>query len=103
MFLFCIRYLTVLKGIIFVAIMKQNVLGDKLHNFQWVGVIWNVVSVFMVGSTAILSGGKDADDGASAEGSNALLGVSLVMLGAFVQSMQFVFEEKVLTVSFSVR
>ncbi|MGK3740489.1 MAG: hypothetical protein ACI8RD_007893 [Bacillariaceae sp.] len=84
--------------------MKQNVLGDKLHNFQWVGVIWNVVSVFLVGSTAILSGGgKDADDTGAAEGSNALLGVVFVMLGAFVQSMQFVFEEKVLTVSFRKR
>ena len=30
-------------------------------------------------------------------GSEALLGVLLVMLGAFVQAMQFVFEEKVMT------
>lgn len=98
-------------GIIFVAIMKQNILGDKLFKFQWVGVFWNVVSVIMVGSTAILSealgggGGDDEDDGggsadtedSSKATSKALLGVMLIMLGAFVQAMQFVFEEKVLT------
>ena len=87
--------------------MKQHVLGDKLHSFQWVGIVWNVISVFMVGSTAILTGGGDGggDDSAAAEGedgkdasnSTALLGVLLVLLGAFVQALQFVFEEKVLT------
>jgi len=92
------------SGIIFVAIMKQNVLGDKLHMFQWVGVIFNVFSVFMVGSTAILaeadSSGADLSDGSSEDvstGSSALLGVLLVLVGAFVQALQFVFEEKVLT------
>lgn len=93
------------SAIVFVAIMKQYVLGDKLHGFQWIGVVWNVVSVFMVGSTAILaeaskSGEELADSGSGvdpqASGSSALLGVLLVMLGAFVQSMQYVFEEKVL-------
>mmetsp|Transcript_58083 Transcript_58083/g.141968 ORF Transcript_58083/g.141968 Transcript_58083/m.141968 type:complete len:497 (-) Transcript_58083:301-1791(-) len=94
------------SGIIFVAIMKQNILGDHLYKFQWVGVVWNVVSVILVGSTAILSeasgGGKgdDMDDSAADESNgsgNALLGVLLIMLGAFVQAMQFVFEEKVMT------
>jgi len=91
------------SGIIFVAIMKQYVLGDKLHTFQWVGVIWNVVSVFMVGSVAILaeggnSGEESLDSGVNDDTkSSALPGVLLVMLGAFVQSLQFVFEEKVLT------
>jgi hypothetical protein len=88
-------------GIIFVAIMKQSFLGDKLHTFQWVGIVFNVVSVFMVGSTAILSGGGDggdAKDGESVESdSNALFGVGMVLLGAFVQALQYVFEEKVLS------
>jgi len=39
------------SGIIFVALMKQHILGDKLYTFQWVGVFWNVVSVFLVGGT----------------------------------------------------
>ncbi|KAG7354693.1 solute carrier family 35 related protein [Nitzschia inconspicua] len=87
------------SGIIFVAIMKQHILKDHLYRFQWVGVFFNVLSVFMVGSTAILSESKkdhpDEDDNGSA--GRAFLGILLVMLGALVQAMQFVFEEKVLT------
>lgn len=81
------------SGIIFVALMKQHVLGDRLYKFQWMGVFWNVVSVFLVGSTAILNSSDDEERDAS----EALLGVLLVMMGAFVQALQFVFEEKVMT------
>lgn len=42
------------SGIIFVALMKQHVLKDKLYTFQWIGVAFNVVSVFLVGSTGTL-------------------------------------------------
>lgn len=82
------------SGIIFVALMKQHVLGDALYKFQWVGVFWNVISVFLVGGTAILN--ESPEDG-SAESGSALLGVMFVMAGAVVQAMQFVFEEKVMT------
>ena len=81
------------SGIIFVALMKQHVLGDKLFLFQWLGVGWNVVSVILVGSTAILN---SSDDTRLVDPSEAALGVFLVMAGAFVQSLQFVFEEKVM-------
>ena len=83
--------------------MKQNILGDRLYSFQWVGVIFNIVSVFLVGGTAILNEktqtGDDLVDDTSelSASSSALLGVMLVMMGAFVQAMQFVFEEKVMT------
>jgi len=92
------------SAIIFVAIMKNSLLGDKLHSFQWVGIVWNGVSVLLVGSTAILAGGHDGDsEGAASDGdsnvsdSKALLGVALVLLGAFVQALQYVFEEKVMS------
>jgi hypothetical protein len=69
--------------------MKQHVLKDHLFRFQWVGVTYNVISVFMVGSTAILSEKEkvnaDVDDSSSS--GLALLGVLLVMLGALVQAM----------------
>ena len=84
------------SGIIFVALMKQHVFGDHLYTFQWLGVMWNVVSVFLVGATAILNEQQDADSDAQNQG-QALLGVTLVMAGAFVQALQFVFEEKVMT------
>lgn len=89
-----------MTGIIFVAIMKQSILGDKLHNFQWVGIFLNVISVFMVGSTAILAEGGSGDDSELTDdgesNSNALYGVCMVLLGAFVQALQYVFEEKVM-------
>jgi drug/metabolite transporter (DMT)-like permease len=82
------------SGIIFVALMKQHVLGDRLYVFQWIGVLWNVVSVVLVGATAVLNSQGEHTDVLPAE---ALLGVALVMAGAFVQALQFVFEEKVMT------
>lgn len=80
------------SGIIFVALMKQHVFHDHLYKFQWVGVFWNVVSVVFVGATAILNSSENED----MEPGEALLGVLLVMAGAFVQGLQYVFEEKVM-------
>jgi hypothetical protein len=75
--------------------MKQHVLGDQLYVFQWTGVFWNVVSVVLVGGTAVLN--ESTADEESGKTGHALLGIILVMAGAVVQSMQFVFEEKVMT------
>jgi len=85
------------SGIIFVAIMKQHVLRHHLYSFQWVGVFWNVISVILVGSTAMLNSSNEQNEDNDKSGGQALLGVMLVMLGAFVQACQFVFEEKVMT------
>ena len=82
------------SGIIFVALMKQHVLGDHLYRFQWIGVFWNVVSVVLVGLTAMLASANSEKD---VEAGDAVWGVLLVMAGAFVQALQFVFEEKVMT------
>lgn len=64
----------------------------------------SLYSTHLSGSTAILNsadaGPEDAGASVTAAkfgGSEALLGVLLVMLGAFVQAMQFVFEEKVMS------
>jgi len=95
------------SGIIFVALMKTHVLKEHLNKFHWVGVFWNVVSIVIVGSAAILATGtktgSEVDDDGAMGGSNAdvtssqtFLGVALMIAGAFVQSMQFVFEEHVM-------
>jgi drug/metabolite transporter (DMT)-like permease len=90
------------SGIIFVALMKQHVLKDHLFTFQWVGVVWNVVSVLFVGTAAVLNSSYDDPTSTSSTtaelygGPEALLGILLVMAGAFVQALQFVFEEKVM-------
>lgn len=80
-------------AIVFVAVLKHNVLGDKLKNFMWVGVGWNVVAICMVGLTAMMSDQATSGD---SEGS-PLVGVCLILCGAFVQSLQYAFEEKVMT------
>jgi hypothetical protein len=71
-------------------------------------VFWNVVSVLIVGGTALLassssSSGKTEGGGGESSGSTGdvtasetLLGVMLMIAGAFVQAIQFVFEEKVM-------
>lgn len=54
-------------------------------------MFWNVVSVAIIGATAVLS--ADGDDGRKTTQGESFLGVCLMMAGAFVQSLQFVFEE----------
>lgn len=99
--MFGLRYVNVsiyqmLRGsaIVFVAILKQFVLRDVLRSYMWVGVFWNVVSIVLVGLTAMLSGSSEG--GESAE-NNPLTGVILILLGALVQSLQYAFEEKVMS------
>ena len=93
------------SGIVFVALMKQYVLKEELLKFHWVGVFWNVASVIIVGGTAMLAtggGGGEQEEGGDIVGSNGgvttaetMFGVGLLIAGAFVQSCQFVLEEKV--------
>mmetsp|Transcript_20030 Transcript_20030/g.31270 ORF Transcript_20030/g.31270 Transcript_20030/m.31270 type:complete len:470 (-) Transcript_20030:267-1676(-) len=86
------------SGIIFVALMKQHVLKDHLHQYHWVGVFWNVASVVIVGGTAMLaSGGDDGEGSNNSNTAETFWGVCLLMVGAFVQAVQFVFEEHVMT------
>jgi len=85
------------SGIIFVALMKQNVLGDRLFTYQWIGVAWNVVSVVIVGATAVLNESAQSSDGYTQVENKAATGVVLIILGAFIQAMQFAFEEKVMS------
>lgn len=85
------------SGIIFVALMKQYALKDRLYTYQWLGVMWNVISVIMVGMTAVLASQGSNSHGNNTDGSLALVGIMLVLCGALVQALQFVFEEKVMT------
>ena len=86
------------QGIAIIAVPTHQRLlfSSRLYKFQWNGVVLNVVSVFFVGSSAILDEG-DSDLDEDETSGQALLGVLLVMAGALVQAMQFVFEEKVMT------
>ena len=125
-------------SIVFVALLKHFMLGDKLKTFMWVGVFWNVVSIVLVGATAYLAAsygssmiggsgdaasttdtdvspthhahkyvshhshhdahlGLDSPDATDDKASEALMGVILILCGAVVQSLQYAFEEKVMS------
>jgi len=82
------------SGIIFVALLRQYALQQELYRFQWVGVAWNVASVFLVGATAMLDSSSESNKESSLE--LALIGVAFMLAGTLVQAMMFVFEEKVM-------
>jgi hypothetical protein len=115
---------------VFVALTKQFIFKDLLKRYMWIGRLFNqclnvalthckysllyhtgiglnVLSIALVGFTAMLiDSSSSADDTTStsaehATGSKALVGVTLILLGALTQSFQYVFEEKVMTGSSS--
>jgi len=85
------------SGLIFVAITKDRVLGDRLYKFQWLGVFWNLLAVSMVGITAILASSMEEKAHNSYTGIDVIWGLCLVLIGSFIQALQYVFEEKVMT------
>lgn len=85
--------------IVFVALMKQFALGDALTAQMWVGVFTITVAVILVGCSSMVG---DSADGRrkleSGEGAgDALLGVGLTVAGTIMQSLQYVYEEKVMS------
>ena len=110
--------------IVFVALMKQFALGDKLTAQMWVGVLTITLAVVLVGlsstmgddsdgrrrrlapaagssssadgSSSSAAGGSEEEDATASAGS-ALLGVGLTLAGTVMQSLQYVYEEKVMS------
>ena len=89
------------SNIVFVALMKHHVLKNYLHKFQWIGMFWIVVSVFIGGSSALLvdrmsrSSDVTADnDGASV--TETLIGVLLVITGTILYAVMVLVEEKLM-------
>mmetsp|Transcript_15528 Transcript_15528/g.59019 ORF Transcript_15528/g.59019 Transcript_15528/m.59019 type:complete len:426 (-) Transcript_15528:69-1346(-) len=87
-------------AIVFVALLKQFALGDRLKGYHWVGVFWNVVSIVIIGGVASLESSGDSPsthDHDSGDKDSPMTGVILILLGALVQSLQYAFEEKVMS------
>lgn len=88
-------------GIVFVALMKQFALGDTLTLQMWLGVATMTFAVVLVGMSSMLNepeGDAAADDtAASSGGGDAMIGVALTIAGTFMQSLQYVYEEKVMS------
>jgi len=93
-------------GIVFVALMKHFALQDTLRPPMWVGVFIIATAVVLVGlSSNIGAPGEndffnvtesDIEEQMSAAVS-PLVGVGVTMLGTFVQSVQYTYEEKVMS------
>jgi drug/metabolite transporter (DMT)-like permease len=84
------------SSIAFTSIMKHYCLpGDGLKKHNWVGVFLCIISIILCGLS--VSAGAAADDSSSdsTQGS-PLIGVMLILCGGLVQSIQYVFEERVM-------
>jgi hypothetical protein len=78
--------------------LKQFALGHKLQKYKWIGIAYNVLSIVLVGLTAMLIGGEsDEQEEVAGIKQRPLFGVILILCGAFVQSLQYVFEEMVMS------
>lgn len=78
--------------IVFVALMKNYLLKDPLAGYMWLGVWMIAAAICMVGLTSILGAPDEGEDG-----KNPAIGVVLILFGALVQSLQYAFEEKVMS------
>jgi drug/metabolite transporter (DMT)-like permease len=82
-------------GIVFVALMKQYVLHDKLSSSMWAGVGIIAFGVACVGCASMVGATANESDGDST--GDALFGVLMTLAGTFMQSVQYVYEEKVMS------
>ena len=86
--------------IIFVALLRQYGLKQHLFRFQWIGVLYNVLSVVLVGTAALRNAtatsfhGKTEEDKETTQ--DVLFGVAFMLTGTLVQAMQFALEEKIM-------
>jgi len=86
-------------GIVFVALMKQFALGDRLTPAMWWGVGFIALAVTMVGLSPMLAEApapSEGDAAPAADSSGPLAGIALTIAGTFCQSLQYVYEEKVM-------
>jgi drug/metabolite transporter (DMT)-like permease len=81
-------------GVVFVALMKNFFLDDALRPNMWVGVFTIACGVVLVGLSSNV--GLNLSDGQIAA-RQSTTGVTLTLLGTFVQSLQYTYEEKVLS------
>ena len=89
------------SNIVFVALMKHHILKNYLHKFQWVGMFWIVVSVFIGGISAMLVDQMSRSSNVTAENdgvsvTDTLIGVLLVIAGTILNAVLVVVEEKLM-------
>jgi drug/metabolite transporter (DMT)-like permease len=77
--------------IIFVALLKVLVLKENLKRYMWIGIGLNTLAAILVGCTSL----NDSDEQLN-NNDNPALGIAMIVLSCFVQSAQYVFEEKLM-------
>lgn len=92
----------ILRGscIVFTALANKFILKKNVRKFQWVGIMWNVTSIGLIGLTATLSSRNRTQEetaGMSDKEKDPLLGIFYILCGAVVQSFQYVFEERAMS------
>jgi len=80
--------------IVFVALMKQFALKSPLSPQMWLGVVIITLAVCLVGLAPVVSG---TAAGGGGDGSGMLMGIAMTLFGTFLQSLQYAYEEKVLS------
>jgi len=82
--------------IVFVALMKQYVLRDELKSHMWAGVIIIAFAVCLVGASPMIDDKEDDEEGGGGD-DQLPLGLLLTIGGTFMQSLQYVYEEKMMS------
>lgn len=79
--------------IIITALLKRFALNHNLKVHMWIGVATITLAMLLVASTSFIS-----PSSADASSKDPRMGILLVVLGCLAQGVQYVFEEKVMTV-----
>lgn len=94
----------ILRGscIVFTALANRFILQKNVRTYQWVGIAFNVLSIVLVGLTATLKtssseSGAEQQHMSSEKEKSPLLGIMYILMGAVVQSFQYVFEERAMS------
>merc|ERR1740121_2239400 len=83
--------------IVFSAILTVSFLGRKLHGFHWLGVAITTVALLLIGLAAILEQPAPRGNDHPGKGSDATIGIALVVLAQVFAAFQMTFEEYLLT------
>jgi drug/metabolite transporter (DMT)-like permease len=87
------------SAVIFVAVIKQFFLKERLKSYMWVGVLLNAAAIVLIGIAAMLTAKNNEHHHSTVQTaeSKPLHGIVLILLGAFVTSLQYIVEERVMT------
>ena len=85
------------RGAVFVALMKQYVLHDELKPHMWAGVIIIALAVCLVGASPMLDEKEEGEEEGGGSDDQFAFGLLLTIGGTFMQSLQYVYEEKMMS------